>query len=106
MKKYTITGRMSNDGDWYYLTTCTKSELETKIEHYSKTWRYLQWELVNMKIGSPEHKKFQEKNGQELRKRLQKEVDAGPKGNGMFDKLSHSFSKSLLDGLNSIKVVK
>jgi len=59
-----------------------------------------------MKIGSPEHKKFQEENGRKLRERLQKEVEAGPKSDGMFDRLSHNFSSNLLNSLNTRKVVK
>lgn len=106
MNRYIIHGRMSIDDDWHTLQVCREDLLKLKVKYYSKTWRYLYWELVIVKIGSPEHKAFQERNGEKLKKRLEAEVKAGPKSNGMFDKLSYGFSKNLLDGLNSRKVVK
>lgn len=59
-----------------------------------------------MKIGSPEHKKWQEENGRKLRENLQKEVNSGPKSSGMFDQLSYRFASNLLHSLNNRKVTK
>ena len=106
MNKYIIHGRMSVDHDWHHITVCREDMLKRKISYYSKTWRYLYWELITVKIGSPEHKAYQEESGKELKKRLEAQVKSGPKSNGMFDQLSHSFASNLLNGLNSRKVVK
>lgn len=59
-----------------------------------------------MKIGSPEHKAWQEENGRKLQERLQQEVNAGPKGDGMFDRLSYNFASNLLHSINTRKVKK
>lgn len=59
-----------------------------------------------MKIGSPEHKAWQEENGRKLKERLEKTVKSGPKSNGLFDSMSHSFSSNLLNAMNTRKVKK
>ncbi|QEQ95024.1 hypothetical protein pEaSNUABM56_00249 [Erwinia phage pEa_SNUABM_56] len=45
---YSVYGRMSLDacslqGEWYFLKgSLTASEAEVKVEHYKKTWRYVE----------------------------------------------------------------
>ena len=59
-----------------------------------------------MKIGSAEHKAWQKENGRKLLERLEKTVKSGPKSNGLFDSMSHSFSSNLLNSMKSRKVTK
>lgn len=58
-----------------------------------------------MKIGSPEHKKFQEENGKRLVENLEKTVKNGPPENGgLFDQMRFNFAKNLLTSIKNTKV--
>lgn len=59
-----------------------------------------------VKLFDKDHKNLMEENSKKLEERLTSTVNSGPKSDGLFDRMSYSFSASLLHDLKNRKVTK